>query len=329
MGLNDKIEKNAPAIFITSIVMLIVMVLISMVGFFVNLKNEDQVLVPNVAGSPLEDALIELQAKELYPRLQLRFSDDANERGRVLSQNPTAGSVVKAGRRITLVVSRGTIIDKVDNYIGKNIKDVEQLFASIFTSSSKKLLIIKEPYQSIVDESPLGTILSQNPPAGTEISTTTEIEFVVSKGDEPDLVEVPNFIEMDITTLYATMTSTPLIFSFAKGEVLDDIDVPVVSSQNVSAGESVATFSNIELVLNMPTKEGFVFGIYDTDLPKYPEKVDISCDAVLPDNTTTSLVVLRHYGGNFQIPYYLPIGSVVTITAQNQAVKTFDVIKSE
>lgn len=328
MGLNNKIENNALVIAITSVMMLFFLSLVATVAFFVNLKNEDQVLVPSVEGSLLEDALIELQAKELYPRLQLRFSDDADEKGRVMSQKPSAGSLVKAGRRISLVVSRGTIINSVDNYVGKNINDVKQLFASIFTSNSKRLLIIKEPYSMIVDESPQGTIIAQNPPAGTEISSTTEIEFVVSKGNEPDLIDVPNFVGMDLKTLYATMVSTPIIFSFVKG-TRQDIDSPIVASQSISEGNSVATYSKIELTINEPISRNDIFGIYDIELPRYPDRVDVYCDVVKPDNTSESLATVQHYGGNFQLPYYLPEGSVLTITVQNETVKSFDVIRKD
>lgn len=328
MRLNNKIESNAWVIVITSLTMFVITILLGIVGFFVNLKSEDQVLVPSVEGSSLEDALLELQAKELYPRLQLRFSDDPNERGRVMSQSPSAGSVVKAGRRVALVVSRGTVIDKVENYIGKNIKDVEQLFASIFTSNSKKLLIIKEPYTKIVDEAPEGTILAQNPPAGTEVSSSTEIEFVVSRGNVPDLIDIPDFVGMDINTLYTTMTNIPLIFEFVRG-VRQDIDLPIVASQNVNPGDSVATYSHIELTLNVPVSAAKVFDIYNVELPKYPELVDISCDVVSPDNVNHSLALIRHYGGAFQLPYYLEEGSVVTITVQNEAVRVFDVKKDE
>jgi len=328
MGLNHKIESNAWVIIITSIIMFVIAILLGIVGFFVHLKSEDQVLVPSVEGSSLEDALLELQAKELYPRLQLRFSDDPNERGRVMSQNPSAGSVVKAGRRVALVVSRGTVIDKVENYVGKNIKDVEQLFASIFTSNSKKLLIIKEPYTMIVDEAPEGTILAQNPPQGTEVSSSTEIEFVVSRGNVPDLIDVPNFVGMDLNTLYAAIANTPLIFDFVRG-VRSDIDLPTVASQNVNAGDSVATYSHIELTLNFPISVEKIFGIYNVELPKYPELVDISCDVVGPDNITNTLVLIKHYGGAFQLPYYLEEDSIVTITAKNEAVKVFDVKKDE
>lgn len=326
MSLNKKIEDNGVVIIITSIIMLFIVVLVSIVVFFVNLKTEDQVLVPSVEGNTLEDALIELQAKELYPRLQLRFSDDPTERGRVLSQKPSAGSVVKAGRRVTLVVSRGTVIEKVDNYVGKNIKDVEQLFASIFTSNSKKLLIIKEPYMYKVDDSPEGTILAQNPPYGTEISSTIEIEFVVSMGNEAELIQIPNFVGMDLKTLYNTMSSTQLIFTFSKGGRADT-DTPSVLSQTLKQGDSVPPYSTIELTISEPMDGTSVFGIYDVELPKYPNKVEISCDVLNPDNVRESLVLLQHFGGNFQLPYYLQEDSIVTITALNEAVKVFEVHK--
>lgn len=327
MGLNNKIESNALVIMVTSVVTFILLSLVATVTFFVNLKDEDQVLVPNVEGSLLEDALLQLQAKELYPRLQLRFSDDVEEKGRVLSQKPSAGSLVKAGRRISLVVSRGTVINSVDNYVGKNINDVKQLFASIFTSNSKRLIIIKEPYSMIVDEAPVGTIIAQNPPAGTEISSSIEIEFVVSKGSEPDLINVPNFVGMDLKSLYATMASTQLTFSFLHGGRTDS-DSPVVSAQSLNGGESVATYSKIELTISDTINQNEVFGIYDIELPKYPDKVDVYCDVVKPDNTTESLAVIKHYGGDFQLPYYLPEGSVVTITVQDEAVKSFDVVRN-
>ena len=324
MGLNKKIENNALVIVITSSITFILLSLVALTAFFVGLKDEDQVLVPSVEGSLLEDALIELQAKELYPRLQVRFSDSAEEKGRILSQKPSAGSLVKAGRRISLVVSRGTVINSVDNYVGKNINDVKQLFASIFTSNSKRLLIIKEPYSMIVDESPVGTIIAQNPPAGTEVSSSMEIEFVVSKGNEPDLIDVPNFVGMDLKALYVAMASTPLTFSFLKGGRTDS-ETPLVAAQSLSEGGSVETYSKIELTISETLNRDEVFDVYEIELPKYPERVDVYCDVVKPDNTTESLAVLKHYGGNFQFPYSLPEGTIVTITVQNETVKSFEV----
>ena len=327
MGLNKKIEDNASVIILTSFVMLVVVVLMSVIVFFVYLKTEDQVLVPNVEGSTLEDALLELQAKELYPRLQLRFSDDPLERGRVLSQSPTAGTVAKAGRRITLVVSRGTVIEQVDNYVGKNIKDVKNLFASIFTSNSKKLLVIKEPYMYRSDEAPEGTIIEQNPPAGTEISSTIEIEFVVSKGNEVEEIQVPNFLDMNLERLYQAMATIPLNFSFVSGKS-EDVPFPCVVEQSITQDEKVAPYSTIQLTLAFPQtqEKDLVFGVYYADLPRYPYPITISCDVVNPDGTKNTIAEFPHYGGAFQFPYYLANGSIVTITALNDAVKVFEVV---
>ncbi len=327
MGLNKKIEDNASVIIFTSIAMLTIVILVSVVVFFAYLKTEDKVLVPSVEGSTLEDALLELQIKELYPRLQLKFSDDPLDRGRVLSQSPPAGTVSKAGRRITLVVSRGTVIEKIDNYVGKNIKDVKNLFASIFTSNSKKLLVIKEPYIYRSDEAPEGTILEQNPPAGTEISSTMEIEFVVSKGNEVEEIEVPNFVDMELGRLYEALSSIPLNFNFMSGSSTD-VPSPRVAEQSITQGAKVPPYSKIQLTLAFPQRQegDLVFGVYYADLPQYPYPVTISCDVVNPDGTKNTIAEFPHYGGSFQFPYYLPHGSIVTITALNEAVKVFEVV---
>lgn len=49
-----------------------------------------------------------MQVKELYPKIQLRYSDVPGDKGMILEQNPVAGTIVKASRRIDLVVSRET-----------------------------------------------------------------------------------------------------------------------------------------------------------------------------------------------------------------------------
>ncbi|MCL2127323.1 MAG: PASTA domain-containing protein, partial [Treponema sp.] len=72
--------------------------------FFIALKGGEQTLVPEVRGKELTEALLELQVKELYPRLQLRYSQSSRDRGLVLEQDPQAGTIVKAGRRVRLVV---------------------------------------------------------------------------------------------------------------------------------------------------------------------------------------------------------------------------------
>src|SRR4030042_5153748 len=114
--------------------MFVLMVLIGLLTFLLSLKGSEQVMVPAVEGKDLIPALIELQEKELYPRLQVRFSSDY-EKGLVLEQKPAAGSSVRVGRRVILVVSRGPVIDRVEDYVGGELEDVRPHLRNVVASS--------------------------------------------------------------------------------------------------------------------------------------------------------------------------------------------------
>ena len=162
MGLGDiadSIESNGKVIVITSLVMLVFFIIVSTIVFFMSVKTADQVLVPNIEGEKFEDAVLKLQVKELYPRLQLRFSDNPEDAGKVLEQSPPAGTIVKAGKRINVTVSSGAVLDRVENYVGKTLSEVQQHFASLFTSGRKQLISIKEPIMYKASSVPAGTIL--------------------------------------------------------------------------------------------------------------------------------------------------------------------------
>ena len=89
-------------------------------------------MVPDVTGKDLTDALQEMQAKELYPKIRLRYSKSPEEKGSVLEQSPSGGTIVKAGERINLTVSQGVVLDRVENYVGMKIDDVRAQLQTLF-----------------------------------------------------------------------------------------------------------------------------------------------------------------------------------------------------
>jgi len=94
--------------FIFTVFGLVIFVgIIAVSVFFYAVHGEEQTMVPDVTGKELTEALLELQVKELYPRLQLRYSQTSRDKGFILEQEPKPGTIVKAGRRIRLIVSRG------------------------------------------------------------------------------------------------------------------------------------------------------------------------------------------------------------------------------
>lgn len=328
MGLGDiadSIESNGKVIVITSLVMLVFFILISTIVFFVSVKTADQVLVPNIEGEKFEDAVLKLQVKELYPRLQLRFSDNPEDSGKVLEQSPPAGTIVKAGKRINLIVSSGPVLDRVENYVGKTLSDVQQHFASLFTAGRKQLIAMKEPILYKSSSIPAGTILEQNPSPDTEISEEILIEFIVSKGPENEKVSVPNMEGLKLNEIYSVISQNKLSL-IIKTEVNPSLDHPAVVSQSEPAESSVDAYSQIELGMQFPaSNEKMIYGVYSPALPKYPYPVKVVVDAVYPDGKRMELVSFNHQGGKCDVPYGLPQGTVIVLTVLNKKVQMFEV----
>nr|WP_303933547.1 PASTA domain-containing protein [Treponema denticola] len=328
MGLGDiadSIESNGKVIVITSLVMLVFFIIVSTIVFFMSVKTADQVLVPNIEGEKFEDAVLKLQVKELYPRLQLRFSDNPEDAGKVLEQSPPAGTIVKAGKRINITVSSGAVLDRVENYVGKTLSEVQQHFASLFTSGRKQLISIKEPIMYKASSIPAGTILEQNPSPDTKISEEILIEFIVSKGPENEKVSVPNMEGFKLEDIYSAIAQSKISFVI-KAEVNSSINAPLVISQSESADSSVDAYSQIELGMQFPeSTEKIIYGVYSPILPKYPYPVKVTVDAVYPDGKRNELVSFNHQGGKCSIPYGLPQGTVLVLTVLNKQVQMFEV----
>ncbi|MDR3356805.1 MAG: PASTA domain-containing protein [Spirochaetaceae bacterium] len=185
MNFNEANIFNRPKFFALCCLGSVVLVsLIAAISFFAALRGAEETLVPEVRGKDIVEALLELQQKELYPRIDLRYSASAADKGRILEQYPRAGSIVKAGRRIRLVVSQGAALSSVADYVGRDVADVRMELQTMFASNPRPLLILKEPFVYRRSGKPAGTILEQSPAPGTNIFSPVELELVVSGGTD-------------------------------------------------------------------------------------------------------------------------------------------------
>ncbi|MBR2106257.1 MAG: PASTA domain-containing protein, partial [Treponema sp.] len=141
----EKVQSNVPLYIGVAIASFFVVVMAAVATFFLTVKGPEQVLVPNVVGKQLEDALLEMQVKELYPKINLRYSDVPGDEGSILEQNPPAGAIVKGYSRVSLVVSRGVVVDKLGNYVGQNYDDVVLSLQTLFAGQTKPLIVLGTP----------------------------------------------------------------------------------------------------------------------------------------------------------------------------------------
>lgn len=310
----EKMQSNIWMLIITCVAAFLVMFLVAILVFFKNVEGPEKVLVPNVVGKQLEDALLEMQAKELYPKINLRYSDVPGDEGAILEQSPQAGAIVKGYSRVSLVVSRGVVVDKVDDYIGMNIDELQLKLQTLFAGQTKPLIVLGTPKYK-PDLSDAGTILEQDPPAGTSISEPITVELVVSRGPNYENTRPPKVLGQSVNDLLQTITRSKIVFDIKSHIALDDEKIGTVVSQQTFDSEFVPNYSRVEIEMAMPDKpiNDNVYGIFEAKLADYPYPVPMKLEAVPEEGNSYTILSFSHPGGNVTIPYAVPKGTELVL----------------
>lgn len=319
-------------LFISLVIGLLCFVgVVATVVFFIALRGAEETMVPDVRNKELTAALLELQVKELYPRIQLRYSGSNEEKGFILEQEPRPGTIVKAGRRIRLVVSQGAVINSVENYRGRNIDDVRMDLRTLFAASASSsrtqagealpLLSLKEPFMHEYSSEPAGTILQQQPEPGTPISGPMTLEFVVSRGPENIMIAAPELVGLPVSAAIDKIQQEGINFSFNLRPVRGNETPGITVYQDPEGLASMDKKQAVYILVTAPVDgvlDGDVFALFKYTLPENPYPSPVRLEALLPDGERRLLAAVDFPGGEFTLPYQLPPGSVLILTMLNR-----------
>ena len=330
----DAIEgyvANHLRLFISMAVGLLVFVgIIAVSVFFINVRGAEQTMVPDVQGQELTSALLELQVKELYPRINLRFSQSSADKGLVLEQNPHPGTIVKAGRRIQLVVSQGVMINMVENFIGRNVEDVRIYLMTMFSSQGAasgntavpQLITLKDPLLYEYSAEPAGTILQQRPEPGTSITGPLTLELVVSRGLENTHISVPALLGLGLEEALEQIGRTGIDFQFSLRPAQAGEKPGTVVAQ-APAGDSLApSDARVSITMSIPDdlSDSEAFGLFHYDMAKNPYPLLIRLESILPSGERQRLLSVQYPGGPLSVPYRQPDGSVLVLYMLNREI---------
>lgn len=150
--------------------------------------------VPELVGVELASAQGQLEALGLKVRQgRPQYSDTAAE-GVVLSTDPKAGTQLKPGETVTVVVSRGRAPITIPDLTGKNINEASNELTRLGLTAAERY---KE------SDKPADTVLGQSPRPGTGAERGAEVTLDVSKG--PPLVTVPDLTNQPCQQAQATL----------------------------------------------------------------------------------------------------------------------------
>jgi len=307
--------------------MAFLVVFLSVSVFFLALRGEEETMVPQLVGKDLATALLELQEKELNSFIQVKFSEDPRDKGNVVSQDPQGGILAKAGRRVTLWVSKGAIVDNVENFVGQNINDVQLRLKTLFSTQATPLLTLQAEPIYTFNSAPEGTVLEQKPVPGTPLSVPTELTVVVSKGPKGQTVKVGTYTDRGWSEALALLIGENKPFLIKVRKVESGEKPGQVVGQAPAAGGQMPKGTPVALTLTEPAAptDGRVFELLDTKLPEYPILVDLRVELHKASGETSVLYQLKHPGGELTVPLVASPGDVISVSVLDKEVFTHKV----
>jgi eukaryotic-like serine/threonine-protein kinase len=139
--------------------------------------------VPDLSGSTPGQAAEILQGVDLELGEQTEGLSDEVQQGQIFEQQPAAGADVEPGSEVSVTVSSGPELSTVPNVVGLPAEEAQaELWNAYFDST-----VVTVP-----SDEPEGTVVSTDPPAGTEADwTAITVTVEVSAGPPPESAPPP------------------------------------------------------------------------------------------------------------------------------------------
>ncbi|MDX6567780.1 MAG: eukaryotic-like serine/threonine-protein kinase [Gaiellales bacterium] len=199
------------------IALLGLLIIIGLVLWYVT--KSDNKSVPTVVGLRVDDAVNRMQNDGF--KVQIARQSNPRPAGVVFGQNPAGGASVGKGTTVRLLVSRGRSRVTVANAVGltqANARD--QLVKAGFTVTTAQ----------VFSDQPVGTVVAQDPAAGTRTAPGTKVRINVSKGSAQ--VPVPSEVGSPLADAKAALE--------AKGFTVASTLVPASQAADTVVSQSPA-----------------------------------------------------------------------------------------
>jgi serine/threonine-protein kinase len=196
------------------------------------------IALESVVGETASDAEAAL-VKAGFSYTVTPVASDSVPKDRVISQTPGPSAKVAPHSSIELVVSTGlpsVAIPDVGNF---SVEDATRLL------KSERLTV--KVVQQYDESSPKGSVLSQRPGAGVQVSVRSLVTLVVSQGAKP--VSVPEVVSMTVDDATSALDQRHLKIVVQRTPI-DGIAEGVIASQQPDAGSQVAPDSTVTVTVS-------------------------------------------------------------------------------
>jgi len=197
------------------------------------------VSVPDITGMTQAEAITVLNGVRLsVGKVSQQCNNDVTM-GKVISQNPEANTQVLPGNAVDIVISTGVCIS-VPDMVGKPQAEAEALL----TGAGLVVGTITSQCNDVIQQ---GNIISHTPPAGTEVSSGSSVNIVVSVGA---CISVPDLLGKTEPEVQTLLTSNNLELGAVVQQCSDTVAQGHVISQEPAEGSILSPGEKVDIVVS-------------------------------------------------------------------------------
>lgn len=204
-------------------------------------QKGDFVSVPDLAGLTVTEAGAGLAAKKLSLQETGTEFSDRFEPGRIMLQDPPAGSRVRVNRTIGVVVSGGSEMIEVPALAGRSLEAAAKVLAEAGLQKGQVSHIHTPQYAA-------GRVIAQEPaPGSPAVRRRSAVDLLVSQGELEAKYLMPDLIERPAAAIVSRLNGLGFRVADIRYSYYPGRDAGIIIGQFPGAGYSVSKRSLISL----------------------------------------------------------------------------------
>lgn len=244
-----------------------------------------EVEVPDVTGKTV------VEAQNILTQAKLRYNIDEEYNakvppGTVINQNPGAKRLVKEGRKILLVVSKGVELGDVPNLKGKRLTEAK----AILKASRFELGQVSYKY---VSGAPEETILEQSVAAPAKLPIGTKLDVVINI--KSNQVVLPDLVGLSSSSVKNKLNDLGLVLGKVSAVVSKEPDNTVIS-MNPAAKEVVNVGTVVDITISKNAESSKISQYVEFVVPGGSDHQEVKI-VVVDDNGSRVVYSNTHKAG--------------------------------
>jgi len=251
---SDTVNKKAD-ILITFLKLVALMLILLCLGYMAYIysisffdkwfNRDNELIMPNLKKLNLKEAKALLKSKGLRFEISGKRSSDIIPKDHIIMQSVRPGMKIKKTRIIKLIVSTGPELVKVPDLRNEHLRAVRLKLknAGFLLDDSKISYIYSQEVQK-------NFVIAQNPMAGVKMPRGSKIALLLSKGEKPNYVFVPDLYGKSIIEAKNLLNKNGLILGKISYVINKEFPFDIVIKQFPRYGMKVPKDSKVDIVIN-------------------------------------------------------------------------------